>query len=189
MLVSPDGKFKFEYLDESQRAYAVFRELEKFKRGTAEYTANQKAVYASCGWDGSKLFDPNAKPTKPTVKENRFTITAVKDGKAYITDWVDGCHSCAINLETGNIVAYVTVDGYGEWCGVRPLTETEKEYVFADVQKFLAKSANKAERQARAIENVRKAGITRWQLSDYEIPEAWADLTQDEIIDAIMSCE
>lgn len=127
---------------------------------------------------------------KRKKKMAEFTVKKIENGKAHIAEWVDGCHSCAVDLATGNIVAYVTVDGYGEWCGVRPLSDEEKDAVFAGVQNFLANKESKENRQARAIANARKAGITADEMSDGMIPAYWADKSAKEIIaDYCEGCE
>lgn len=108
-------------------------------------------------------------------------IRKIENDKAILSNWVDGFHECAVNLKNWSIVAFVTVDGVGEWCKVRDCTDAEKTEIESAIPQFVAEQTAKADRKAKAIAKARAIGLTEEEMPDYLIPAYWADMTAEEI--------
>lgn len=108
-------------------------------------------------------------------------IKEIKEDKAILSDWIDGFYDCAVNLKNWSIVAFVTVNGVGEWCKVRDCTDSEKAEIESAIPQFVAEQTAEADRKAKAIAKARALGLTEEEMPDYLIPAYWADMTAEEI--------
>ena len=108
-------------------------------------------------------------------------IKEIKSDKVILNDWIDGFHDCAVNLKNWSIVAFVTVDGVGEWCKVRDCTDAEKAEIESSIPQFVAEQTAKADRKEKAIAKARAIGLTEEEMPDYLIPAYWSDMTEEEI--------